>query len=155
MSTYRHLKSNAHNQAQGFISLLNWQGNLHVIDHLMLAARDSGARRLVADIEAARVEPLAMATPPILESIRRNFRTWGLGTASAEDSVVRSTQLIVDVQLPQDGSTLARAIARIRVAVTGHDPRARLTCTVTYEDDRGRSVSKTVVREYSAGILGG
>lgn len=152
MPTYRYLKSNAHNAAQTFISLMNYRDG-HIIDHLMVAAHETGERKLSVDTATGVVEPASMAPPPVMESIKWYFGV-GRPTVKRPEVVVRATRMTVEPELPEDrrrrGETL---LTRLYPGQKTPTTLARFTCTVSIEDDRGRVHTKIVVRDYSAGVI--
>lgn len=125
----------------------------HIIDHLLLAARTSGERKLTVDTATGIVEPASMAPPAVMQSIEWYFP---LGQPSVEqpESIVRSTRVVVELDLPEDRRQRGEApLSVVHQGAARPTALARFTCTVSIEDDRGRVHTKTVVRDRSAGVI--
>ncbi|HEY3249875.1 MAG TPA: hypothetical protein VGK25_02045, partial [Ignavibacteria bacterium] len=72
---YKNLKSVAHNLGHAFLSLMNYSGSNHVIEHLFQKAKESGVNSIQIDFLNEIIEPPEFRIPDVINSLR-NYRAY-------------------------------------------------------------------------------
>jgi hypothetical protein len=136
MARYKVLKSVAHNVGHRYLSLMNWRAGNYVVEHLYRAAREANEPRVIINVLCESIEPEAVRTAVLLESVA-HARAW-LG------------------QLVQSQGAALDMISALTIAVdfrfwdTRPSPDVpdldliAYTCNVEIVDDRGRSHTAAV-----------
>jgi hypothetical protein len=130
MPSHKVHRSVAHNQAQSFISVMNYRGDGYVPCHLLRASRKSGIDELEVDLLNDRAGPPALLVPAVAGSIadyRYNFERLVVSGGAAMEMVRTATMTVRVLHGRVVGDRAGRLF------------HARLNATVSIVDDRGIS----------------
>ena len=129
MASYKVLKSVAHNLGHSYLSLMNWQHENYVVEHLFQRAKSTGEREVRIDALAGTIEPPAFQTPVLLESVAglRGAVARMAQTGGAALDMVNAVRMVICFDL--HARRYSDSVPDLELAV--------YDCTVEILDDRG------------------
>lgn len=131
MPSYKRLKSLAHNVAHSFLSNMNYVDGDYVGEDLFQRARKAGASRVRIDFLTGTVEPSAVRTPRVVDSVART-RDWLPRQAASEGCDFRAIQsFVLQIDFRFDQTRESKNVPGLELPA--YDAHAVIV------DDRGRN----------------
>lgn len=131
MAKYKVLKSIAHNLGHSYLSLVNYQADDYIIEHLFRTAREANEPHVKIDVLRGTIEPSAFQTPVLLESVaqQRVFLGHLVQRQGAVLDMVTSARISIDFDFAR--TRLSRSVPGLELAM--------YNCIVEIVNDRGKS----------------